>query len=653
MPSVRSLWLVVAGCICAAAAQQQQPNVIIFLADDLDRNDVGYLNGGRTYTPAIDSLFRDGMTFNKGYVTSALCTPSRYSLLMGIYASRGPDLVEAFPPETPVLLQWDPHFVDGEISMPMVLKQHGYKTGIVGKWMMSKFEELAPVENPNDLPALESNHNVLRNEIQKYGFDVHERVYQTNLKYLPRTLVYHNIDWTTGGALDFIDSAPAGAPFFLYYSYSAPHTPSLSKSVDRDNYVTPLGIIHNPPQSEHLNPRTTVRSRAQANGVTNSDDQAYTWMDDAVDTVLYKLQTEQLAHDTLIFFLSDHERSARGKFSCYEAARVPFAAYWPAAMESLKASKRKVDSLIANIDIFPTILDATGIAPPGNLHSLDGQSLLPILQGSIPNKWREYLLLEIAYTRAIVTADNYKYLAIRYPDDLQQLKDQGVVLDHAGIPKGDPSGKFARYNLDKKFRAYFDQDQLYALPNEQVNLWGTDNPLEVAMKELMAEASAKLPHKFGEFTGHSGPPKTTPKTGIGYILDFADANSDETASILQVLDSTLELTDSGYKEGVIWTLAEAPGSSASLPLFFIESDANTRLCAIKKEPVLAVSGMQTPTVKPDSDSCKWQIEKTTGENRYYLICLENGRQMRLKQSGLRMQKYEDNARSRVVFSEAL
>lgn len=643
-----SLRLVAAGCICAVAAQQ--PNVIIFLADDLDRSDVGYINGGSTYTPAIDRLFSDGMTFNKGYVTSAVCTPSRFSLLMGIYASRGDELITAYPPPTQVLLQWDPHFMGNEMTMPMVLKEHGYNTGIVGKWMLGRLaESLVPVSDANDLPALEYNYNVLRNEIQKYGFDVHERVYQTNLKYLPRHLIYHNIDWTTGGALDFIDSTPSGTPFFLYYSYSAPHTPSLSKSVDRTEYVTPLGIIDNPPQSEHLNPRSTVRTRAQANGVTDEDDQAYTWMDDAVDTILAKLETKQLAHNTLIFFLSDHERSVRGKFSCYEAARVTFAAYWPAAMESLRARKRKVDALIANIDIFPTVLDAAGIAPPQSLHRFDGQSLLPILQGSIPGNWRDHLLLEMAYTRAIVTSDDYKYLAIRYPDELQHLKDQGIVLDHAGIPEGDPSGKFARYNLDNKFPAYFDQDQLYALPNELDNLWGTDAPLEATMKELMAEECAKLPHKFGEFVSDAAPPEM-PQLGVGYTIDFADALATGNKSVLQVQGGKLELTDSVYEAGVVWTLAQAPGPST---LFYIQNDGNTRLCAIRKEPVLATAAPNS-TVDPDSNSCKWQIEQSSHPNRFYFICYGSGRQMRLKDSGLQVVQFRhpDVSRSRVEIAEA-
>ncbi len=76
--------IVVAGAL-SAAESARRPNVILFLIDDMDRDSIGAF-GGKTYTPTLDRMAREGMKFTHAYVSSAVCTPSRYSFATGRYA---------------------------------------------------------------------------------------------------------------------------------------------------------------------------------------------------------------------------------------------------------------------------------------------------------------------------------------------------------------------------------------------------------------------------------------------------------------------------------------------------------------------------------------------------------------------------------------
>ena len=147
---------------------------------------------------------------------------------------------------------------------------------------------------------------------------------------------------------------------------------------------------------------------------------------------------------------------------------------------------------------------------------VDGRSMAPLLKGvGAPKDWRDALLLEVAYSRAVVT-DEWKYIAVRFPEAIQskvrevgpgKVSWDGVVRRFEqearwGDKKGDVS---TDYGGHKDFPAYFDPDQLYDLkkdPYEQTNLAG--DPAHAAqvrkMKALLTQQLATLPHAFGEFT---------------------------------------------------------------------------------------------------------------------------------------------------------
>ena len=96
----------------------KQPNVVVICADDIGFNEIGVYQerqmpdrdvykGSPAYTPYMDAIAREGALFTRYYGTSAICTPSRYSILTGRFASRSPSIMETFPPGTPATITWN------------------------------------------------------------------------------------------------------------------------------------------------------------------------------------------------------------------------------------------------------------------------------------------------------------------------------------------------------------------------------------------------------------------------------------------------------------------------------------------------------------------------------------------------------------------
>jgi len=113
----------------AASEPQTKPNIILILADDLGAGDLGYAGATKVKTPHIDRLAAEGVRFTQGYAPSATCTPSRYSLLTGEYAWRQ-------KAKSNTILDGDaPLCIEpGRLTLPAMLRQAGYQTGVVGKW---------------------------------------------------------------------------------------------------------------------------------------------------------------------------------------------------------------------------------------------------------------------------------------------------------------------------------------------------------------------------------------------------------------------------------------------------------------------------------------------------------------------------------------
>ena len=109
------------------AQSEKQPNVVIIVADDLGYGDLSCYGATRIHTPGMDRIANEGLRFTQGYCTAATSTPSRYSLLTGLYPWTNKD-AKILPGNAALIINTQ------QITLPKVMKQAGYVTGSVGKW---------------------------------------------------------------------------------------------------------------------------------------------------------------------------------------------------------------------------------------------------------------------------------------------------------------------------------------------------------------------------------------------------------------------------------------------------------------------------------------------------------------------------------------
>jgi arylsulfatase A-like enzyme len=120
---------------------RSKPNIIIILADDLGAGDLSCAGATKIKTPNIDRLAAEGVRFTQGYAPSATCTPSRFSLLTGEYAWRQSAKKNTIlDGDAPLCIE------PGRLTLPAMLRQAGYQTGIVGKWHLGLGDGQAKVD---------------------------------------------------------------------------------------------------------------------------------------------------------------------------------------------------------------------------------------------------------------------------------------------------------------------------------------------------------------------------------------------------------------------------------------------------------------------------------------------------------------------------
>ena len=506
----------------------KKPNIIFIITDDQQRNMFNFREEGKgkNLSPNIDRLASEGTILRGQHCSSPVCTPSRFSCLTGQYASRAQNIwfKQITEKEGQSVVQWNTKIISSTPNVAKFLKQAGYATGMVGKnhvvhvpgW--KRLPAKSDPEDPAVIEQLKVNADLIREELKKNGFDYGEAIYHNNPDWIgPRKLAVHNLDWVTKAGLDFIDQNK-DRPFFLYFATTVPHGPAnKARSWGADRRYTAEGILPEPvnllSSAEQLTKRLKDAGLAgKAWGREN-----VLWLDDAVGTLIKKLEEHGIDDNTIIFYFNDHGMHAKG--TVYQGGTETTCFLWKKGRFKAGAG---VDALVSNIDFAPTMLDLAGVDYQPEI--FDGTSLLPLFNKEA-DKVHDSLYFEMGYSRGIRKGD-WKYVAVRYPDYVYELtleqreqllkkhnkmmRSRGKTIHNTDASKPFshlsiiPGGGGAEYHSIKRYPAYFDNDQLYDLgndPGEQVNLANNPDYTDtlIIMKQELAKHLEKLPGNFGDF----------------------------------------------------------------------------------------------------------------------------------------------------------
>jgi arylsulfatase A-like enzyme len=499
----------------SARRTDKRPNIILFITDDQPKHSIGAY-GGSSLTPNLDRMASEGMVFHQAYVSSTVCTPSRYSFLTGRYAGRS--YSKRYEQECPPRMQGFPSFnVELEadnMNVGAVLQKSGYVTGYVGKFHvgpdMKRADEYetfglryvsadAPPDSKSTA-AFRHNEKWYREFLKQKGFSWAKHIYWGNLQ---KPFNHHNPEWTIDAALEFIDEN-RDRPFYLHYCTTLTHGPDKSWLTSMDHpRVSGEGMLDTPPNI--MTDRQSLLRRLEAKGLDPAEGHAgYAWVDDSMGAILKKLDELGIADNTLIVFTSDHGSKMKGSLYSTDGTNVPWIMRWPRA---IKAGV-ECDELVQNIDLAPTFFDLAGAKVPDE-YIMDGRSLKPLFGGKRPRQWRDHLYFEVGSARAVCTKD-WKYIAVRYPaEQIEEIKKARPEV----LPKLMAYiGRMGIGTRGAQNAGFFDYDQLYHVkqdPNERQNLAGNPEYREplAGMRGMLREDLGSFGRPFGEFVpgGNAAP----------------------------------------------------------------------------------------------------------------------------------------------------
>ena len=331
-----------------------RPNIVFIMADDMGYGDFGIFNDGRSCTPALDQLSRQGVCLTQHYSASCVCTPARAGLLTGRYPHRtGAIEMRSIRGLDRLALR--------ERTIADLFRGAGYATGLVGKWHTGVYgDEYHPNRRGFDEFAgfRAGGMSYWDWRIERNGdFQAADGQYLTDL--------------LTDEALGFI-RRHRREPFMLCLHYNAPHTPLDVPNDELEPFLDP---------QRHTRGVSIVYAMIRV-------------MDRGIRRVREEIARLGLDENTILLFTSDNGPAMYGqgdlcmnRFNCgfaggkgnvYEGGiRVPMILRWPAG--GMKGGRR-CDEFVHFTDWLPTLLAAAGTEPPADL-SLDGCNVLPVLRG--------------------------------------------------------------------------------------------------------------------------------------------------------------------------------------------------------------------------------------------------------------------------------
>ncbi len=395
--------------ISCKSSLENAPNIIIIISDDQGYADVGFHGSKEIITPNIDRIASNGVVFTQGYVSYAVCSPSRAGLITGKYQNR-------FGYTRNILLAPKDSLMGlplSEQTLPDVLNNVDYKTKAIGKWHLGAHESLVPERRgfdeffgfligghryfPEDLTL--NDLSEARRQMDGYITRIYDNGKRIDTKkYLTEEL--------SDNAVKFIEDNSSD-PFFLYLSYNAPHTPLQATAMDLE-------------RNSHIE----VEKRRTYAAMVSS-------MDDGIGLILDKLEEKKITDNTIVIFFSDNGgvewynfsdngilRGIKGDF--YEGGiRVPFTMQWPSKIKPGTI----YDKPIIALDVFATVASAAS-AEKYIRNDIDGVDILPYITGEKSGLPHKYLYWQNPDKDIDVVRDErYKYIRIEEEEYIFDLKN--------------------------------------------------------------------------------------------------------------------------------------------------------------------------------------------------------------------------------------
>ena len=412
--------LLIGSVSCTARAADRPPNILIILVDDMGYGDLGCFGSKQIPTPHIDALAKDGIRCTQGYVSGAVCAPSRAGLMTGRYQERfgyehNMSYAEHTNPES-VAVPRD------EKMMPAYLKQANYATAIIGKWHLGgrDYDWHYPTARGFD-------YYFGRYGGHGYFPTVESKQMYRNTEPVQTIDVPYTTDWYTQEAIDFINRTPRDQPWFLYLAHDTPHTPLQAKEEDIARF-------------SHIQDKKRRIYAAMQH-----------CLDVNVGRLVNHLKTTGQYDNTLIVFLSDNGGPCTSNASINAplrgqkalvlegGVRVPYIFVWP---DKLEAGQTYTQPFIS-LDLLPTFLAAAGIdrsRAENPRKPLDGVNLLPYLLGEKGDRrphetffWR--IILRSKGMRSgdwkLIRLNDRPPMLFNLADDLSEQDD--VADDHPDI----------------------------------------------------------------------------------------------------------------------------------------------------------------------------------------------------------------------------
>jgi len=310
---MKTLFLVGCAAFSTVIFAKEKPNIVLFLADDVSRNDFGCYGNKEIKTPNIDRLASNGIRFTNFYLTASSCSPSRNSIIQGRYPHNtgGAELHTEPPIEM--------------ISFPEILKQQGYYTAQGGKFHMGDYA--------------------------RRGFDL------------------INDNWLLNGDgaeepwLKTIQNRPKDKPFMMWFA-----------SFDAHRHWGPnvFSGTHNP--AEVTPPFYLADAKGTKKDLASYYDEIARF-DYYIGLIVDELQKQNVLDNTVIVIMADNGRPfPHSKTRVNDRGmKTPFIIYWP---KGIGKQERVCNSLVSSIDIAPTFLELAEAKIPESVQGVSFKSLL-------------------------------------------------------------------------------------------------------------------------------------------------------------------------------------------------------------------------------------------------------------------------------------